>query len=580
MAKAETKATTKDPEGPAHPTSSAHHHAGKFTSRQRTIALVIVALAFVIDLLDNTIVNIAIPSIQIDLGASYSAIQWLTAGYALAFAVLLITGGRLGDVVGYKKLFMFGVAGFTFASLISGVAWSTEILIGARLLQGAMAALMVPQVMSLMQVMYKPKERGAVMGLFGALGGLAASLGPVIGGLLIQANIAGLDWRPIFLINIPIGLFAFFAAIKYLPNGKSPHPLKLDIFGTGLIIVALGLLLFPLIEGRELDWPAWVFIMMAISLPVFAIFWWWQIKKNSKDGSPLIIPALFKANSFRIGLLVNIVFEMIMLGFFFTFTLVLQIGLGYKVLEAALTGLPTAVGISVSIGFLAQKLTKVLGRYTMTLGAVLMAIGLGAIVLALSISGHDTQPWQFIPGLLLTGAGMGLVMGLMFSVTLKDVDTKHAGSASGTLNAVSQLGGAIGIAIVGVIFFGHLTSNAATSFANVEPQIRSELTTQMVPAQAQDAIVKSIQTCYVDRTSQKDSTQTPESCKTLETTPATQTLGSKKLGDVIVSATKQAASDNFTNAFRITMIYAVSLVGVTFLLSFLLPRKINFEMSH
>lgn len=570
MAKAETK----------HPTHSAHHHAEKFSSRQRTIALIIVALAFVIDLLDNTIVNIAIPSIQINLGASYAAIQWLTAGYALAFAVLLITGGRLGDVVGYKKLFMTGVAGFTIASLLSGVAWDTNILIGARLLQGAMAALMVPQVMSLMQVMYKPKERGVVMGLFGALGGLAASLGPVIGGLLIQANIAGLDWRPIFLINIPIGLFAFFAAIKYLPNGKSPHPLKLDIFGTGLIIVALGLLLFPLIQGRELDWPAWVFVMMAISLPVFALFWWWQVKKDKKDNSPLVIPSLFGIGSFRVGLFVNVVFEMIMLGFFFTYTIVLQIGLGYSVIEAALTGLPTAVGISFSIGFLAQKLTKLMGRYTMTLGAVIMAIGLGAVVFVLGISGHDTQPWQFIPGLLLTGTGMGLVMGLMFSVTLKDVDTKHAGSASGTLNAVSQLGGAIGIALVGVIFFGHLTSNAATSFTAVEPQIRSELTTQMVPTQAQDPIIKSIKTCYVDRTNQKDTTQTPESCKSFESASTSQTPGAKKLGDVIATATKKAASDNFANAFRITMFYAIGLVGVTFLLSFLLPRKIDFEMAH
>jgi len=570
------KETTPSPD---HPTHSAQHHAAKFTGRQRTIALIVVALAFAIDLLDNTIVNIAIPSIQADLGASFAAIQWLTAGYALAFAVLLITGGRLGDVVGYKKLFMTGVAGFTIASLLSGLAWNTEVLIAARLLQGAMAALMVPQVMSLMQVMYPPKERGAVMGLFGAIGGLAASLGPVIGGLLIQANIGGLDWRPIFLINIPLGLFAFIAAIKFLPNGKSPHPLKLDVFGTGLIVVALGLLLFPLIQGRELDWPAWVFIMMAASLPVFAFFWWWQLKKNAKDASPLIIPSLFKANSFRVGLMVNVVFQMIMLGFFFTFTLVLQIGLGYKVLEAALTGLPTAVGISFSIGFLAQKLTKKLGRYTMTLGTILMAIGLGTIVFALSMSGQDTQPWEFIPGLLLTGAGMGLVMGLMFSVTLKDVDTKHAGSASGTLNAVSQLGGAIGIAIVGVIFFGHLTSNATSSFVAVEPQIRSELTTQMVPVQAQDAIVKSIENCYVDRTSQKDSSLTPESCKALEATPTTQNPGSKKLSDVIAAATKKAASDNFTNAFRVTMIYAVSLVGVTFLLSFLLPKKIEFEMA-
>ncbi|HTJ73268.1 MAG TPA: MFS transporter, partial [Verrucomicrobiae bacterium] len=206
-----------------HPEHSAQHHASKFTSKQRTIALVIVALAFVMDLLDNTIVNIAIPSIQSNLGASYAAIQWLIAGYSLSFAVLLITGGRMGDVFGYKKLFLTGVAGFTLASLLSGMAWNTEVLVAARLVQGGMAALMVPQVMSLMQVMFKPHERGGVMGLFGALAGVAASLGPVIGGLLIHANIAGLDWRPIFLINIPVGLFALIAGAKYLPNGKSPH---------------------------------------------------------------------------------------------------------------------------------------------------------------------------------------------------------------------------------------------------------------------------------------------------------------------------------------------------------------------
>src|SRR6478736_5847968 len=175
---------------------SAQDHAATFSKRGRTIALVVVAFAFVMDLLDNTIVNVAIPSIQANLGASYTTIQWLVAGYALAFALLLITGGRMGDVYGYRKVFMWGVAGFTVASLLSGLAWSPLVLVIARLLQGAMAALMVPQVMSMMQVMYPPEERGQVNGLFGGMAGIAASLGPVIGGLLIKANIFGLDWRP------------------------------------------------------------------------------------------------------------------------------------------------------------------------------------------------------------------------------------------------------------------------------------------------------------------------------------------------------------------------------------------------
>ena len=201
---------------------SAHHRARNFTSRQRTIALIVVSLAFVMDLLDTTIVNIAIPSIQSSLDASFASIQWITAGYSLAFAIMLITGGRLGDVVGYKRLFIGGIGAFIATSLLCGLAPNIETLIAGRLLQGISAAMMVPQVMSLMQVMYKPRERAAVMGLFGALGGLSASLGPIIGGFLIHWNIAGLDWRPIFLINVPVGIIALIGAWRFLPSGKSP----------------------------------------------------------------------------------------------------------------------------------------------------------------------------------------------------------------------------------------------------------------------------------------------------------------------------------------------------------------------
>lgn len=558
---------------------SAHHYSAQFTSKQRTIALVIVALAFVIDLLDNTIVNIAIPSIQSNLAASYASIQWITAGYAMAFAVLLITGGRLGDIVGYKKLFMIGVAGFTAASLLSGVAWNIEVLVGARLFQGAMAALMVPQVMSLMQVMYPPKERGAVMGLFGALGGLAASLGPVLGGLIIQANFGGLDWRPIFLINIPVGIFAFVMAIKYLPAGKSAHPLKLDILGTALIIIALGLFLFPLIQGRELEWPVWTFVMMALSLPIFALFWWWQIKKDAKDGSPLIVPSLFSIHSFRIGLFVNVIFEMIMLGFFFTFTLVLQIGLGFKVLEAALVGIPTAVGISVSIAYLAQKLTPILGRYTMSLGTGILLLGIAATVWPLELYGIHVSPWAFAPGLLLSGTGMGMIMGLMFSVTLKDVDVQHAGSASGTLNAVSQLGGALGIALVGVVFFGQLATQAPASFDHTaQAKISAALYQQNVPESAQAAMIANIKTCYVDRAKQKDASDTPVSCRALE--QSTGSSAQPAIMNTITDAIKETNARTFTTAFEITMAMAAGLIIILFFLSLQLPRKIVFEAGH
>ena len=556
-----------------HPEHSAQHHASKFTHRQRTIALVIVALAFVMDLLDTTIVNIAIPSIQSNLGASYASIQWLIAGYSLSFAVLLITGGRMGDVFGYKKLFLIGVSGFTLASLLSGLAWNTEVLIGARLIQGSMAALMVPQVMSLMQVMFKPNERSGVMGLFGALAGVAASLGPVIGGLLIHANIAGLDWRPIFLINVPVGIFALLAAMRYLPEGKSPHPLKLDIRGTLIVVAALFLLVFPLIQGRELDWPIWTFVMMTASLPVFAIFAWWQKHKDQKDKSPLIPPVLFKVRTFVNGLIINIIFQGAMVGFFLPFTLLLQIGLGYEVIKAALTGIPVAIGISLSIGLFGQKVIPKLGRYSLTLGAVIMTIGLGATYLAASHSGLDVTPWEFIPGLLLTGAGMGLVMSPIFSVVLMDVDPHHAGSASGVMNAIQQLGGAIGVALIGVVFFGQLTHHADASFTSIEPNVRAELAKAHLPEEAQTTILKSVRTCYIDRAKEKDASVTPKSCKSLEAQP--QNPASKQISSIITSGVKKANANNFTSAFRAGMLYEFALIALTFCLSFLLPRHIR-----
>jgi EmrB/QacA subfamily drug resistance transporter len=560
-----------------HPAQSAQHHASKFTNRQRTIALTIVAFGFVMDLLDNTIVNIAIPSIQTNLGASYASIQWLIAGYSLAFAVLLITGGRMGDVFGYKKLFIGGVAGFTIASLISGLAWNTDVLIAARLLQGGMAALMVPQVMSLMQVMFKPHERGGVMGLFGALAGVAASLGPVIGGLLIHANIAGLDWRPIFLINIPVGIFAIVAGYRYLPDGKSPHPLRLDMWGTFIVIIALFLLVFPLIQGRDLGWPAWTFGMMIASLPVMALFAWWLKYKENKDHSPLVTPSLFKTKTFVTGLIVNLVFQGAMIGFFLPFTLLIQLGLGYEVIKAALTGIPTAIGISLAIGLLGQKLIPKLGRYALSLGTVVMAAGLLTTYLFVQHNGLDTTPWEFIPGLLITGAGMGLVMAPIFSVVLSDVDPKHAGSASGVMNAVQQLGGAIGVAMIGVIFFGQLTQHADASFSSVEPNIRTQLSKVHIPTQAQDSIVNDIRTCFTDRTKQKDASVTPDSCKQLQAGP--QTPASAAIGTVVSDAAKKANSDNFINAFKAAAIYEGVLVAITFGLSFLLPRHIRRQAS-
>ena len=349
---------------------------GGLTKRGRTIALLVVLLAFFMDVLDSTIVNVAIPSIQENLGASYSAIQWIIAGYALAFALFLITGGRLGDILGYKKVFMAGIVGFTAASAFCGFATTTEMLIGGRLVQGLMAAMMVPQILSTIQIMYTTfEERRSVSAFYGGLAGVATVTGPILGALLISGDLWGLGWRAIFLVNVPVGIGATILAAIYLPNAKSPHPLRLDLVGVVLILVAMLLLMYPLIEGRQLDWPAWVFASMVASLPAFVLFGWWQVRKDRRDGSPLVVPALFTKQSFVAGIATSGSLFAIVYGFFLVLTLFLQVGLGYSVLKAGLTGIPFSLGVAVSAGSSGPLLVPRFGRNIVSAGPLVMADG-------------------------------------------------------------------------------------------------------------------------------------------------------------------------------------------------------------
>lgn len=558
--------------------ASAVDHASNLSDRERKLAVAVVGLAFVMDLLDLTIVNIAIPTVQEGLGATYAAVQWTIAGYALGFATLLISGGRLGDIVGYKKLFLIGVSGFTIASLVCGIAPAPWVLIGGRIVQGGAAALMVPQVLSLVQVMYKPAQRTAVIGIFGALGGLAATIGPILGGFLIAWDIAGLDWRPIFLINIPVGIFALVAGWRYLPEGKSPHPLKLDVRGTILIMAALAMFIFPLIQGRELGWPWWSFAMLLASVPLFWAFASLQRKKAAADDSPLVVPSLFRVRTYNVGLSLTVVIQLILVGANLATTLTLQLGLGYSVIKAALTGLPIAVGISLAMGFLTPKLTPKLGRYVLTVGAALMAAGLAITAVMILALKHDTEPWHLIIGLFLNGLGMGLAMGLMFSVALKDVDTTHAGSASGTLNAFDQAGAAVAIALVGVIFFGVLSQQGPASFAASEGAIRAQLTADRVPVQFHDAMINGVRRCYVDQRSQANHGEQPVSCQSLQ--PDQTDTEASWFYKAANNALTIAAAEAFSRAFAwvAAMSIAVSLICLG--LSFLLPRHIEYDPSH
>ncbi|UWE07515.1 MFS transporter [Actinacidiphila bryophytorum] len=420
--------------------------------RGRAVAVAVVMLAVAMDLVDTSAVNVALPSLQAGFSLSSAGVQWLVAGYSLPFAVLLITGGRLGDVIGYRRAFLLGTGGFLAASLVCAFAPGAAVLTGGRVAQGAAAALMVPQATSLLQLMYAPRERARVMGLFGALAGLAAAFGPLVGGALLRAGLPGADWRPIFLLNVPISLAALAAGAALLPPGGSPERVRLDLRGTALAVGGLVLLVLPLIQGPSLHWPLWCVLSPVAALPVLALLARDQVARAGRPGGTLVDPGLFRHRSFRAGLLLSLLVEAVMAGLLLSATLTLQAGLGMSALAAALTTLPMIAGMVVGVAALAEPLVPRLGRNVITAGCATLAAGAAGTAWVLHHYGDATHGWQLAPTLLLTGTGLGMLMGPLFAITLQHVPPARAGSASGVLESVEQLGGVLGVVSVGTVF--------------------------------------------------------------------------------------------------------------------------------
>ncbi|MFG2554086.1 MFS transporter [Streptomyces sp. NPDC048581] len=429
--------------------------------RRRWFALAIVMTAAFMDLVDVTIVNVAIPSIQRDAGASFSQIQWITAGYALAFAAGLITGGRLGDIHGRKRLFLIGIGGFTLASALCGFAANPEMLVASRILQGGMAALMVPQVLSIVHATFPAHERGKVFGLFGAVVGLGAVTGPLLGALLTEWNLFGLEWRPIFLINLPVGIAGLILGSRFITESKAPKALKLDLVGVALVTLGLLMLLYPLTRGRELGWPLWGYVSMGGALVVLGALVAYERRKAARDGSPLVELSLFKVKSFAAGIAVQTVFGVALGIFFLVWTLYMQYGLGWSALKAGLTGIPFSIAVSVAAGLSVQQLVPRFGRKVLQAGALVMAIG---VLLYIWESGHyglTIAPWQMALPLVVMGVGMGLIVAPLTDAILSEVPREHAGSASGLISTVQQMGNALGLGLVSVVFFGVIDDRLA-----------------------------------------------------------------------------------------------------------------------
>lgn len=421
--------------------------------RRRWFALAIVMTAAFMDLVDVTIVNVALPTIQHDGGASTGQIQWITAGYALAFAALLITGGRLGDIYGRKRLFLLGVGGFTVASALCGFAANPDMLVASRFLQGGMAAMMVPQVLSIVHATFPADERGKVFGLFGAVVGLGAVTGPLLGALLTEWNLFGLEWRPIFLINLPVGVAALVLGSRVITESRAPKALKLDLVGVVLVTLTMLALVYPLTQGRENGWPVWGFVMMASSVVIGAVLIAYERSKVRLDGSPLIELSLFRVKSFAAGIAVQTVFGLTLGIFFLTWTLYMQLGLGWSALKAGVTGVPFSIAVSVAAGLSVQKLVPRFGRKVLQAGALTMAGGVLVYVYEARHYGLSIAAWQMVPPMVVMGLGMGLIVAPLTDAILSEVPREHAGSASGLINTVMQMGNALGLSLVSVVFF-------------------------------------------------------------------------------------------------------------------------------
>ncbi|RSZ43065.1 MFS transporter [Variovorax beijingensis] len=408
--------------------------------------------------LDFFIVNVALPSMQRELHASAGTLQMVVAGYGLATAAGLITGGRLGDLLGRRRMFMLGLLLFTLASAACGLAPNAELLVAARVLQGLAGALLQPQVLAMIGLAYTGESRARAFAAYGLTLGLSATLGQLVGGLLIHADLAGLGWRSCFLINLPIGLLALVLAPRVIPplaNGNSTAGSRLDLAGMLLVAASSVAVVLPLVEGREQGWPLWSWLCLAAAVPLWAVFGRQQRRLAARGGAPLVAPALFANSRFVTGLLTTLAFYVGNASFYFVLALYLQQGLALDPLGSGLVFTALAIGFFATSMAGARLARRFGGKPPIALGALVLAAG-HALQLVNVAPGHAHVVAWMVPLLAVQGAGLGMVMAPLVSTVLAGLPAQHAGVASGVLSMVQQAGNALGVALIGVLFYGRL----------------------------------------------------------------------------------------------------------------------------
>jgi EmrB/QacA subfamily drug resistance transporter len=422
----------------------------------RWAALVVLLTGAFLAPLDFFIVNVATPSITTGLGARAADAQLVISGYAVVYAVFLITGGRLGDIFGRKSIFLIGLSGFALASAFCGLAWSPLTLILARLLQGLAAAAMAPQALASIHALFPARERARALSIYGVALGLSSIVGQLLGGALVGADIGGLGWRLIFLINVPIAIVAFVAAIPLLRETIGQHRPRLDFGGVVLSSVALMVFVLPLVEGRERGWPWWSIVLL-LTTPVFVeLFRRYEVRLAKAGGDPLVPMEIFQSSGLLRGL-GAIMMLYAMATFFLTYSIYLQAALGFTAFQAGLAILPFSAGFLTASSF-SPLFGRWMGTSTPSLAFVLSAGGAVATALvAASFPAATIPPWPLMmPALVLIGLGMGLSIPTMMRVIIERVDPNRAGLVGGMFNSTLQVSAAVGMAVLGGLFYAAL----------------------------------------------------------------------------------------------------------------------------
>jgi EmrB/QacA subfamily drug resistance transporter len=434
----------------------------------RALLPVVLTAAFMITL-DFFIVNVAIPSLQRELHAGAAAIQWVVAGFGLAVAAVLITASRLGDAFGRRRVFTVGLVLFTITSAACGLAPTAGLLVAGRVLQGISAGLMTPQVLAILRTSYSGQAQARAFSMFGLSLGIGAVSGQLIGGLLIRADVFGLDWRTCFLINVPVGAAAVALTPRVVPESRGPARAALGIPGMVIASVALVAIVLPLIQGRQAGWPAWTWPSLAGGCLLLAAFAWYQHRVAARGGAPLIDPALFRERAVTTGLLAQFVFWTGQASFFLVLALYLQEGRGLTALASGVVFTAIGAGYLVTSST-AHHLARLLGRQVIAVGAVIMAAGL-ALLWAGAAAGAGGAGSEggagvgwLVPGLLVDGLGMGMVLAPLAVTVLARVSPQHAGPAAGVLSTVQQVGNALGVALLGIVFYGALGGGVPHAF--------------------------------------------------------------------------------------------------------------------